>query len=59
MKKRISRKTAREVYGVIISGVRSLNTFYLQDDGSVIDDAGIVHYIPPKDTTEATDERSA
>lgn len=48
MKKRISRKTAREVYGIITTGASNLNTFYLADDGSVVDDTGSVRYNPPK-----------
>lgn len=54
MKKRISKKTAREVYGIITSGASSLNTFYLLEDGTVVDDTGSVRYIPQK--KEGTEE---
>lgn len=52
--KRISKKEAKEKYGVCVTGASSLCRFYLRDDGCVVDESGCIRYYPPKelDTTK-------
>lgn len=44
--KRISKKEAREKYGICTSGASSLCTFYLREDGCVVDETNCVRYCP-------------
>ncbi len=43
---RISKQEAHDKYGVCVTGVNSLYTYYLTDDGKVIDSDGDIRYIP-------------
>lgn len=45
--KRISKKVAREQYGVLTGGVNSMYDYYLREDGCVVDSGGDLRYIPP------------
>ncbi|MCM1236791.1 MAG: hypothetical protein NC489_42485 [Ruminococcus flavefaciens] len=45
--KRISKKVAREEYGVLTGGVNSMYDYYLREDGCVVDSGGDRRYIPP------------
>lgn len=44
---KITKKEAREKYGIVTSGASSLCSFYLRDDGCIVDDSGAVRYAPP------------
>jgi len=44
MKKKISKKEAREKYGIITSGVNSLYSYFLLDNGDIIDSDGDIRY---------------
>lgn len=44
--KRISKQEAHDKYGVCVTGVNSLYSYYLTDDGKVIDSDGDIRYIP-------------
>lgn len=44
--KKIGKNEAHKKYGVCVSGVNSLYTYYLTDDGKVIDDDGDIRYAP-------------
>ena len=44
--KKITQKEAKEKYGCITSGANSLYTYFLRDDGSVVDNDGDVRFIP-------------
>lgn len=46
--KRISKKEASEKYGIVVSGANSMNTYYLREDGCVVDDCGDIRYIPQR-----------
>lgn len=46
--KRISKKEAREKYGVITSGASSLCQFYIREDGCIVDNTGSIRYYPSK-----------
>ena len=45
--KKISKKIASEQYGVLTNRVNSLYSYYLREDGSVIDSGGDIRYYPP------------
>lgn len=45
--KRISKKVASEQYGVLTNGVNTLYSYYLRDDGCVVDSGGDIRYYPP------------
>lgn len=47
--KRISKQEAAEKYGIITTGVNSLYTYYLREDGCVVDSDGDIRYKPQKD----------
>lgn len=44
--KEISKREAKEKYGICTSGANSMNRYYLMDDGSVVDDTKCTRYIP-------------
>lgn len=44
--KRISKQEAHDKYGVCVSGGNSLYSYYLTEDGKVIDSDGDIRYIP-------------
>lgn len=44
--KEITKKEAREKYGIITSGVNSLYSYYLLEGGSVVDSDGDIRFIP-------------
>lgn len=46
-RKRISKKEASQKYGVTVSGINSLYTYYLREDGCVVDGEGDIRYYPP------------
>lgn len=44
--KKIGKKEAHDKYGVCVNGANSLYTYYLTDDGKVIDSDGDIRYAP-------------
>lgn len=45
--RRISKKVAREKYGVLTGGVNSMYDYFLREDGCVVDSDADLRYIPP------------
>lgn len=54
--KRISKKVAREQYGIIIRGLNSLYAYYLRKDGCIVDSVGDIRYYPPDYLSERSAE---
>lgn len=46
-KTRISKKIANEQYGILVTGVNSQYSYYLCEDGCVVDSGGDIRYCPP------------
>ena len=44
-RKKITKKEAREKYGIITTGASSLNSFFLLENGDVVDDTGSLRFI--------------
>lgn len=45
--KRISKKVASKQYGVLVTGANSMYSYYLREDGCVVDSDGDIRYYPP------------
>jgi hypothetical protein len=47
-KTKISKKVARDKYGIITTGVNSMYDYFLLENGNVIDDEGDIRYTKPQ-----------
>ncbi len=44
--KEITKKEAKEKYGICVTGANAMNRYYLREDGCVVDDTNCVRYCP-------------
>ena len=55
--KRISKEEATNKYGVITTGINSQYSYYLREDGCVIDSDGDIRYMPKINKVKEGEEK--